>query len=245
MAQPSISVDVNTGTQGSPTWTNITLPMSGVGVELRWSDQGNQIATASAGWPGFTRPASGTTNATSFFLYYFNSDNSGNGITGGASPVAFTNNNYFMLRWSDLGNGSYAASPLMTAYDDNTHSAPTSRNSAGFPNNLAGNASDTGATARSYMKANAYGYFGQAPAAAPNSPPAVTDGSTGALTPATNNWLTNYQGLMANIDYISHGQQPANNVAQKWYFMLAMFSGANMATGVYANTVVSMQYTWI
>lgn len=168
--------------------------MSGTGVELRWSDQGNQTATTSAAWPGFTRPASGTTNATTFFLYYFSADGTGNGIQGGGTPVAFANTNYNMLRWSDAGNGSWASMPNLTAYDDTTHTTPASRNSSAFPNNLAGNTNDTGATARSYLKANAYGYFNQTPGAAPTNAPVVTDGTTGALTPGTAAWLTNYQG---------------------------------------------------
>lgn len=245
MSQPTISLDVNTGSQGSPTWTNVSLPMSGTGVEIRWSDQGNQITTSSAGWPGFFRPSSGTSPATTFFMYYFSADTTGNGIQGGGTPVAFLNTNYNMLRWSDAGNGSYASMPTMTAYDDNTHSTPTSRGSSSFPNNLSGNTNDTGVTARSYLKGNAYGFFNQTPGGAPANAPVVTDGTTGSLVTSTGSWLTNYQGLMANVDFITCGQQPANNLAQKWYFLLALHSGASMATGVYSSTVISLSFTWL
>jgi hypothetical protein len=187
------------------------------------------------------RPASGTTNATSFALYYFSADTTGSILTA----VAFANANYNQCRWSDAGDGSWASAPVLTAYDDNTHAAPTVRGSSSFPNNLSGNTTDTGATARSYLKGNAYGFFGQTPGGAPSNAPVVTSGASGSLATSTGAWLTNYQGLMADVDYITCGAQPANTTAQKWYFAIGLFSGANMATGVYSSTVVSLKFTWV
>jgi hypothetical protein len=148
-----------------------------------------------------------------------------------------------MLRWNDAGNGSWASIPTLSAYDDNTHSGPTVSGSSSFPNNLAGNSTDTSST--SYLKANAYGYFNQSPAGAPSNAPVVTTGGSGNSVTPSAAWLTNYSDLQANINYITCGIQPANNTAQQWYFMLALFSGANMQTGVYSSTVVSMKMTWI
>ncbi len=222
--------------------------MSGTGVELRWSDQVNQIATASASWPAFVRPASGTTPATTFALYYFSADTTGNGIPGGGTPRVFAVADYMQMRWNiNAGTFAFASAPILTAYDDNTHAAPAARNSTVFPNNLSGNTTDTGATARSYLKANAYGFFGQAPGAAPTgSFPTITDGTTGSVASLSGAWTNAagaWQGLMADVDFITCGAIPTASTQANWNFMLALFSGAAMATGTYQSTV-TLKYTY-
>ena len=248
MAAPVISLDINQAAGGTTApSTSVTLPMSGTGVEFRWSDLTNQTAVASASWPAFVRPGAGTTPATTFALYYFSADTTGNGIPGGGTPVVFSNANYMQMRWNiNAGTFTFASAPILTAYDDNTHAAPTVRAATGspaFPNNLSGSTTDTGGTARSYLKANAYGFFGQAPGVAPTNAPVVTDGATGSAATATGAWNTNYQGLMADVDFITCGAVPTANTQANWNFMLALFSGLNMATGTYLS-VVSLKYTY-
>lgn len=257
MAAPVISLDVNGGGSGTTfTATNVSLPMGGNGIELRWSDSVTTMTTKSyVEWPAFVRPASGTSPATTFALYYFSADTgiagggTGVGIPGGATPVVYTNANYMQLRWNiAAGTFAFASAPILTAYDDNTHVAPAARastSSPAFPNNLSGSSTDTSGTAvRSYLKANAYGRFADVPAAAPANAPVVTDGAANATATTTaTSWLTNYQGLMADVDFITCGATPAASTPANWNFILALFSGANMATGTYTS-VVSLKYTF-
>ena len=111
---------------------------------------------------------------------------------------------------------------------------------------LGGHATDTGATARSYLKGNAFGRVDSAgaPAAAPLNDAVVTDGATGALTPSAGaNWLTNYQGLQGDNDWIAFPSTPAAVTADTWRVMMRLFTGPNMAAGTYVP-VVSLRYTY-
>lgn len=237
----TLKAQLNTNTNGSPTWTDVPAWGAGTGQELRFSDSNAQGAVASASWPYMTRPAA--TGGVDY-LYVFTADTTSLGSIGGgtSTPAAFSNTNYLQARWNWDNVGTFASAPIITAYPDNTHGAVT----RGDGSILGGNTTDTGATARSYLKANAFGRVvsAGAPAAAPANAPTVTDGSTGAATPTAGaNWLTNYQGLQGDNDYIQFPSTPAATTADQWNFMLRLFTGPNMTPGTYVNAL-SFKYTY-
>jgi hypothetical protein len=242
----AISLACNRNTLGSPNW----LAIGGANTEVRFSSTSTGLlTTGSASWPLDTRPGSGT--AAVAYTYMFDADATGTGFissstgtgAGGANPPAFANSNYLWARWDWDNVGTFASAPIFTAYDNTSDNSPSSRGGGGL---LAGHTSDTGATARSYLKANAFGRVvsGGAPAAAPSNAPTVTDGTTGSVSPAAGaNWLTNYQGLMADIDYITFPSTPAATTADQWNVIFALFTGANMTPATYTSQL-ALKYTW-
>lgn len=242
----TISLAANRGNNTTPNW----LALGGANTEVRWSSTGTGLlTTASASWPFDTRPASGT--GAVGFTYAFDADATGTGFwsassgTGGSgvNPPTFANANYLWARWDWDNLGTFASAPIFTAYDTTSDNTPSSRGGGGM---LAGHASDTGATARSYLKGNAFGRVvsAGAPAAAPTNAPTVTDGATGVLTPTAGaNWLTNYQGLMADIDYIQFPSTPAATTADQWNVIFALFNGANETPGT-LTPQLALKYTW-
>lgn len=233
-----VTVQGNTGSQATPTWTAINSGGTAGANEIRFSDQGTIVSTGSASWPSMIRPSSGTAQVG--FTYLFTTDTAGNGVPGGATPVTFANANYNMFRLNWDATGTFASAPILTAYASTAHAAVT----RGDNSILGGNTTDTGATQRSYLKANAYGTgASQAPAAAPTNAPVVTDGTTGVLTPGSAAWLTNYQGLQGDNDYIQVTATPAATTANWLQFMLALFTGVNETPSTY-TPVLSMKYTW-
>lgn len=233
----SLVLEANTGSQGSPTWTSIT----GVNKEVRWSDVSTQSNVASASWPYTTRPTSGTAGID--YAYAFTADATGNGVLGNTgAPTAFTNNSYLQFRWNWDNLGTFASAPIFTAYPSNAHGSI----SRGDGSLLGGHASDTGATARSYLKGNAFGRVTSAgaPGAAPANAPVVADGSTGAATPSAGaNWLTNYQSMQGLNDWIAFPSTPAAVTADQWNVMMRMFMGANETPGIY-TFVITLSYTY-
>lgn len=240
-ATTGLVLQLNTGSNSSPTWTSLNNGGTSGANELRFSDQSNQGATASASWPYMTRPGStGQVN----YQYAFTADTTSLGYLGGGTntPVSWANSNYNDKRWTWDAVGTFASAPIITMYPTNAHGSIT-RND-GTP---LGGSSDTGGTARSYFKANAWGRVTSAgaPAAAPSNAPAVTDGATGALTPTAGaNWLTNYQGLQGDNDYIQFPSTPAATTADSWPWMMTLFTGPNMLTGTYSALVASLKYTY-
>lgn len=233
----TLRLEANTGTQGAPTWTDVT----GAGKEVRWSDLSTQNNIASASWPAMLRP--GATQSVDY-TYAFTADATGTGFIGNAgAPPAFLNSNFLFARWWWDNVGTFASAPIFTAYNDTNHNSPSSRGGGAM---LAGHATDTGATARSYLKANAFGRVvsAGAPAAAPANAPTVIDGATGSLAPGAGaNWLTNYQGLMADLDYITAPFTPAPTTQDQWNVIFNLFTGPNQIPAV--NTAkLSIKYTW-
>jgi hypothetical protein len=235
-------LQLNTGSNGTPTWTTLNNGGSAGANELRFSDQSNQGATASASWPYMTRPGStGQVN----FQYAFTADTTSLGYLGGGTntPITWANANYNDKRWTWDNLGTFASAPIFTMYPTNAHGTVT----RGDNSPLGGNTTDTGATARSYFKGNAWGRVASAgaPAAAPTNAPTVTDGTTGSLSPTAGaNWLTNYQGLQADADFITAPFTPAATTTDSWPVMLTLFTGPNMATGTYSAIVISIRYTF-
>lgn len=235
----SLALNLNTGTQATPVWT--AIGQSGTGVELRFSDQSNQGTTASASWPNMTRPGS---VAHVPYQYAFSADTTSLGYisTSSATPTTWANSNYNDIRinWDNVG--TFASAPILTAYYTTSHSAIT----RGDNDALGGNTTDTGATARSYLKANLWGRVSSAgaPAAAPTNAPAATDGATGSLSPTAGaNWLTNYQGLMGDVDFITAAATPAAVTADQLQAMMDLWTGPNMSTGT-KTPVASVKYSF-
>jgi hypothetical protein len=243
-ASTGLVLQLNTGTQATPVWSSISNGGSGGANELRFSDQSNQGATASASWLYMTRPGS-TSAATFQYQYYFSADTTSLGYisTSSTTPTAWASSNYNDKRWNWDNLGTFASAPIFTMYPTTAHAAI----SRGDNSPLGGNTTDTGATARSYFKGNAFGRVNSAgaPAAAATNAPVVTDGTTGALTPTAGaNWLTNYQGLQGDNDWIAFPSTPAATTADSWSVMLMLFCGPNMATGTYAANTISVKYTF-
>lgn len=238
----TLRFQLNTGTQATPVWTTVPASGSGTGQELRFSDGSGNGAVASASWPFMNRPAS-TTLVN--YLYVFTADTTSLGSIGSSTstPTAFSNSNYHELRLDWDNTGTFASAPQVSAYTTTAHLAIT----RGDNSLLGGNTTDTGATARSYLKGNMFGRVSSAgaPAAAPTNAPVVTDGATGAVTPTAGaNWATNYQGLQGANDYLAFPSTPAAVTADDIELMLALFTGPNMATGTYTD-VLTLSYTYV
>jgi hypothetical protein len=236
----TISLELNVGNTGTPSYTAI----GGANTEARWSDSSGQTNVASASWPAMIRPAS--TQIVSF-LYAFSADATGEGVysAAGTTPAAFSKDDYLQGRWNWDAVGTFASAPIFTAYDTTAHTTPSARGGTS-DNILSGNATDTGATARSYMKANLWGRVTSAgaPAAGPSNAPVVTDGTTGSVGPTAGaNWMANFQGLMADIDFITFPNTPAATTAGTQHMEIALFTGPNMGPKTY-TPVITLKYTW-
>jgi hypothetical protein len=225
MADPVPNLEGNTGTQGAPTWTSV---MAG---ELRWCDT-RQTNIASASWPQTVRPGANTQVG---FLHAYTADAVGDAIAG----VTFGLATYNQCRWN-FAAGTFASAPTLTAYPSVAHGAPV----AGDGSILGGHATDTGSY--SYIKGDAYGFYGQAPAAAPTGAfPTAADGTAGSVATATGAWqnaAAKWQSMQGDITYITCGAAPGAGPLQ-WYFMLALFMGPNMTPGL-MQPVISTKYTW-
>jgi hypothetical protein len=231
----------NTGTNAAPVWTAVPASGAGTGQEIRFSDLSTQGAVASASWPFTTRPASGTSGVD--YAYVFSADTTSIGFLGTSSntPTAFTNASYLQFRFDWDAVGTYASAPIYTAYPTTAHGAI----SRGDGSLLGGHASDTGATARSYLKGAMFGRVTSAgaPAAAVGSAPVVTDGTTGAVSPTAGaNWST-YQGLQGDNDWLAFPSTPAATAADQINLMIRLFMGANLTPGTLVP-VVSWRYTY-
>jgi hypothetical protein len=218
---------LNTGSNGTPTWTALNNSGSAGANELRFSDVSNAGTTASASWPFMTRPGStGQVN----FQYAFTADTTSLGYLGGGTntPITWANSNFQDARWSWDNLGTFASAPIFTAYPTSAHGTIT----RGDNSLLGGNTTDTGGTARSYLKGNLFGRVNSAgaPAAAPTNAPVVTE-------------LTNYQSMQGDNDFMTAAATPAAVTADSINMMLTLFTGPNMATGTYTN-VVSVRYTF-
>jgi hypothetical protein len=236
---------VNTGTQGTPTWTAVPAYGAGTGQELRFSDSSAQAAVASASWPYMTRP--GTTQNVPY-AYVFTADSTGEGLLSGAgtTPTAFANGDYNQAEWDYDALGTFASAPRFTAYPTNAHGSV----SRGDGSILGGHATDTGGTARSYFKGNMFGRVKSAgaPAAAPGTAPIVTAGTTGAVSPVAGaNWLAagqgDWQGLQGDNDWIVFPATPAATTADQIPVMFALFTGPTQNTGTH-TWAISLKYEY-
>lgn len=176
------------------------------------------------------------------YLYNFTADGTSLGCLGTSSstPTAFTNASYRQFRFDYDNLGTYASAPIFTAYPTTAHGAI----SRGDGSMLGGHATDTGGTARSYLKGNMFGRVDSAgvPATA-SAAPVVTDGTTGAVSPTAGaNWAT-YQGLQGDNDWLAFPSTPAATTADQISLMIRLFTGPNMTPGTLVP-VISWKYTF-
>lgn len=256
-ASTGLAFNLNTGTLASGTsatqagavWTRLSNNGTGGAMELRASDGNGNGAIGSAAWPLMTRPGS---VSPVLYQYAATADTTLLGYLGGSTnvPQPWSNSNFNDARWTWDNLGTFASAPIYTAFLDTSHAAivrAANATNSGVANLLQGSTVDTGATARSYLKGNAWGRVSSAgaPNIAPTNAPLVTDGTTGSVSPtAGGNWMTQYQGLMGLTDYITAPFTPAATTADSWQVMLHQFTGPNMNTGTYAAIVISLSYTF-
>ncbi len=250
-ATTGLVLQFNTGIPpvGTATWTGVPLAGSGTGQEIRFSDQSTQGATASASWPYMTRPGAATLVP---YIYVFSADTTSLGVLGTTSNTPYNYSTtalltaaYLQARLSWDAVGTFASAPIFTAYASTGHAAIVRNTPSG--DILAGNTTDTGATARSYIKGNMFGRVvsAGAPAAAPTQAPTITDGTTGSMSPAAGaNWLaTTWQGLQGDNDFLTAAATPAATTADQLNLIIGLFVGPNSASGTY-TPVLSTKYTY-
>lgn len=248
----SVTLQYNTNTDASPTWTGTALATGGSSGanELRMAlSSGSQGAsTASASWPFMNRPGSGTSAVDQ--LWAFSADTTG--LQVATYTGSNTKANVIRVVFDALGNPVSAMQGSFFA--NNTHTAPSAGTQPPGTNNDAftnGHTSDTSST--SYIKGNAYG-SGLTAAGSQETPsagsvgtnPSATTGTAGAVTTTAGNWLNAagaWQSLQGFTAYILGGAIPKTTTAFNWYWTFVIFLGANLTPGTY-TIVFTVQYTY-
>lgn len=241
----TIKLQFNSGTDGSPTWNDFTTAAN---YELRFCASGAGGASiASASWPAFLKPSSGTAVIPELWAYV-GSDNS-----GGVKIATYdaTTAHYMQIRVSWDNTGTYANGPIVSCWKDNTlpSASPGTQTSPGDGSNIVnGHATDTSST--SYLKANFYGQgltaggVQQTPAANAAGTMTVTSGTAGAVNPGSAAFLATWQSLQALTQYIQDGATPQATTAGLWYGVFALFTGVNMIGGTLLP-ILGYQYQWV
>jgi hypothetical protein len=247
----TISMQYNTGTDASPTWTGTAIAFSGAGGanEWRWADTGTgaTASTGSAAWPYTTRPASGVAPVRQ--LWAFSADTTG--LQVATYDGARTNANVLRFNFDNLG--TLTSAPRFSAFANTGVPTPSPGtqiiNPTDGANMVNGHATDTSST--SYLKGNAYGSGLTAPgvqetpaAGAPGTTLAATSGTNGAATPAAASWLSTWQSLQGWTAYIQAPATPKAGTAFFWYITLALFMGVNMLPGTMPFCPLVLDYTW-
>jgi hypothetical protein len=231
-----LKLEANHGTQAGPAWVEVGPTAA---HEVRWSDLATQKNIASAAWSAMIRPAATTIVS---YTYAYTADAVGDGFISNSGAIncpAFDKGNYQWSRWNWDNSGTFASSPIFTAYPDTGHGAVVANDGT----LLGGKIADTGGAGYSYLKGNAYGQVG-APGAAPANAPVVTDGAVGSVSPAAGAfWLANFQSLQGDNDYITAPFTPAATTAAVWHLEYALFTGPNMTPALW-QPVFSIKYCW-
>ena len=248
----TLKTQTNSGTDASPTWTD--LPFGTANNELRLCASGAGAAgTASASWPTFLRPAAVQLIPE---LWAFTADTTGLKIaTYDGSSIANLITHYMQWRINWDAFGTFASAPILSAWKDATLPAaspgtqPPATSGGDGSSFVNGHATDT--SNLSYIHANAYGYgvdtggTQQTPASqAGGTLAAASHSASGAASPGTGAWLATWQDLQAATNWIADGVTPKATTAGYWYIVLAFFTGPNM-TGGTLLPVLGMQYTWV
>jgi hypothetical protein len=232
----------NSNTDASPTWNAVSFGGSAGANEIRWCASGAGAGgTGSASWPQYSRPASGTAAVAE--LWYFTADTTGTKVatydgTNGKANVGCI----------DYDNvGTYAAAPTLSAWGDNTHTAPSAGTQPGGQSGspiVNGHATDTSST--SYLKGDLYGddQTGNPSAGSVGSTYTVTTGTAGSVSPGAAAWLATWQSLQGAIQYITHRRTPAATTAGKIFFTLILYTGINMSLGT-LQPVVTFTYSYV
>ncbi len=247
MADYTCTLQYNTGSDGTPTWTGTALSTGGsAGAnELRFcAPSAGGGSTTSANWPKFRRLASPGVVGEA---WAFTSDGSGSKVatydgTNAAARVFRFDFNNAGTPVSAMKFSSYATSSLGAATPGSQPSDPASDGS-GVVN---GNSTDTSSTA--YLKGRIYG-SGLTAGGSQETPSSgsvgsaftATDGSAGAVTPSAGAWSTS-QSLQADTQYLQGPATPQATTAFDWYFILSLWSGPNLCLGSNIAPVLAVQY---
>jgi hypothetical protein len=248
----SITIQGNSNTDASPTWTGTAVAFGGVSGanEVRFADTGTGVtgATTSAAWPATLRPLAGTAAVRQLWLF---------ATDGGGFQVATydgTRTKANVLRLNFSADGNMVSAQRLTAFADNTNPAPSAGTQVSNPTNGAnminGQATDT--NSQSFLYGNVYGSGLTAPGvqetpAAGNVGTTLTCGThsgVGAATPAAASWLATWQDLQGFVDWIAAPAIPKPSTAFFWYFTLCLFMGVNELPGVMPFCPVVLDYTW-
>lgn len=237
----SIVPEFNNGTDGTPSWQALAFGGSSGANEIRWCTSGaGGASTTSANWPQYPRPASGTEAVPE--CWGFSADGTGLQVT--TYDGNKTNSNVFRVNYDAVG--TYATAPTLSAWGDNTHTAPSAGTQPGAQSGspiVNGHATDTSST--SYLKGNLYGddQTGNPSAGAAGTTLAVTSGTAGSVSPGAAAWLSTWQSLQGAIQYITHRRTPAATTAGKIFFSLSLWTGINMSLGL-IKPVVTYTYSY-
>lgn len=242
-------LDINSGTDASPTWTTQIAPngVSG-GNELRWCNPGaGGASTSSANWPGIQRPATVQAIAE---LWGFTANTTG--VKCGTYDG--TNGHANVFRW-DFDNTGTPVSPFqMSAFATTALPTPVPGSQPSSPSSdgsgiINGHATDTSST--SYLKINAYGVgltnagSQQTPAAgSAGTTLAATSGTAGSVTPGASAWLSTFQSAQGWTQYILSGDTAKATTAGFWYFTMILYSGPNLCLGTNIGPVIVCQYNY-
>lgn len=245
----TLYLDINAGasvTDASPVWNHMTP--GGANYEIRFCASGAGAGNiSSASWPIYAPPVS--VGVVPEAWAYLGTDNS-----GGLQMKTYdgTSAHYMQFRWNWDALGTFASAPIISAYKDNTYPAASPGTQIGYPGDgsciINGQSADTGST--SYLKANAFGYgvdtggVQQTPSGNAGGTLAATSGTAGAVSPATGAWLSTWQSLQANSQFIQDAVTPKATTAGFWYWVAALYGGPNETGGV-LTPVLAFRYTFI
>lgn len=230
----TLKAQVNTGTSdASPTFTDMLFGTANYELRLCGTGAGG-ATTASASWPTYLKPTSGTIAIPEMWGYF------GSDATGGLKVTTYdgTSAHYkqILVNWDNTG--TYASAPIVSAWKDNTLPAasagaqPGTGDGSSFVN---GHATDTSST--SYIKINFYGQgltaagVQQTPASNAAGTLAVTSGTAGAVSPGSAAWLATWQSAQAATQYIQDGATPQAVTAGLWYGVVVFYTGVNQVGG--------------
>jgi hypothetical protein len=248
VADYTVTLDYNKGSDSSVDWTGTTIATGGSSGanELRWCNTGDGAGgTASASWPKFRRLAS---TGVVPELWAFSADTTGIKVatydgTKAASRVLRFNFNNTGTPVSVMKFSSYATSSLGAATPGTQPSDPATDGS-GVVN---GTSTDTSSTA--YLKGNAYGSgltaggSQETPSSgAAGSTLSVTSGTAGSATPSAGAFLSAWQSLQADTQYINGPAIPQATTAFFWYVVLSLWSGPNLCLGSNIAPILAIQY---
>jgi hypothetical protein len=240
----TIKLQLNSNTDASPTWNDFTTAAN---YEMRFcAASAGGASIASASWPAYLKPTSGTATIPEMWAYL------GADASGGVKiNYDATSAHYMQLRvsWDNLG--TFASAPQVSAWANNTLPAATPGSQPGTGDGTSivnGHATDTSST--SYLKANFYGQgltsggSQQTPGSNAGGTLTATSGTAGAATPGSAAWLATWQSLQAATQFIQNGGTPQAVTAGLWYGLLALYTGVNM-TGGTLLPILGFQYTWV
>jgi hypothetical protein len=248
MADYTVSMDYNKGSDGTPDWTGTTIATGGsAGAnEFRFAKAGaGTSSTTSANWPKFRRLASpGVVDE----LWAYPTDGSGTKV----ATYDGTKNQSRVLRLNFSNAGTPVSAMKFSSYADSSLGAATPGTQPSDPASdgsgvVNGNSTDTSSTA--YLKGNAYG-SGLTAGGSQETPSsgaagttlAATSGTAGAATPSAGSFLSTWQSLQADTQYIQGPAIPQATTAFFWYIVLSLWSGPNLCLGSNIAPVLACQY---